>query len=383
MISEATQATAPQRKPNRVLRVLLFIILGALVLCLGTVAVLLAMSAGTPDASTEPGQLSAEQAALMGEALHLEAELGDALWPGFGQAQIPLLSFNEANAFLCAHPQPPAGWQALESAALNGEPCYVHAWSDGQNFAEEVGGRWAGSMITREWGLIELKTMLEGDLPTPLGRLVAVPMSREMLKPGRYLGGLVHESFHAYQATAAREWFDDAELAYPDGERYWQADPPAYGQWEAEIEALVQAVESETDAEGREHARRFLQLRQARRSQFSMPETLVRYEQRFEWLEGMAKYTELGILRAAAESTDFDSERAMSGVNGFSGYGFIEQFWAQELSQMQRQASQEGDVRFYYTGWAQGLLLDRFMPDWKEQVMHGAWLEDLLAEAVH
>ena len=54
--------------------------------------------------------------------------------------------------------------------------------------------------------------------------------------------------------------------------------------------------------------------------------------------------------------------------------------WSLEIGQMKRQAGQEGDTRFYYTGLAQAALLDRLAPGWKEQVLEeGAWLEDLLA----
>ncbi|UCG23997.1 MAG: hypothetical protein JSW55_18005 [Chloroflexota bacterium] len=50
---------------------------------------------------------------------------------------------------------------------------------------------------------------------------------------------------------------------------------------------------------------------------------------------------------------------------------------------MKRQAGQEGDVRFYYTGMAQASLLDRLSPGWKELGMNdGVWLEDLLRSAV-
>ncbi len=41
------------------------------------------------------------------------------------------------------------------------------------------------------------------------------------------------------------------------------------------------------------------------------------------------------------------------------------------------------DAPFYYSGFAQGVLLDRLMPDWKARLWsEDAWLEDLLAEAV-
>lgn len=46
-------------------------------------------------------------------------------------------------------------------------------------------------------------------------------------------------------------------------------------------------------------------------------------------------------------------------------------------------ADDVGDGRFYYSGMAQAALLDRLLPDWKEQALtDGVFLEDLLETAV-
>ncbi|NKQ36994.1 MAG: hypothetical protein HF973_15450 [Chloroflexi bacterium] len=50
---------------------------------------------------------------------------------------------------------------------------------------------------------------------------------------------------------------------------------------------------------------------------------------------------------------------------------------------MGRMADDVGDGRFYYSGMAQAALLDRLLPDWKEQALtDGVFLEDLLETAV-
>jgi len=46
-------------------------------------------------------------------------------------------------------------------------------------------------------------------------------------------------------------------------------------------------------------------------------------------------------------------------------------------------AADWGDGRFYYSGMAQAVLLDRLMPGWKDQALEdGVFLEDLLEAAV-
>jgi hypothetical protein len=57
--------------------------------------------------------------------------------------------------------------------------------------------------------------------------------------------------------------------------------------------------------------------------------------------------------------------------------------WSQEIDQIRRMASGEGDTRFYYTGLAQAALLDRLAADWRGRALSGELsLEELLAGAV-
>lgn len=50
---------------------------------------------------------------------------------------------------------------------------------------------------------------------------------------------------------------------------------------------------------------------------------------------------------------------------------------------MMRMARAGDESRFYYTGMAQAVLLDRLDPDWKSWLFEpGVWLEDLLVEAI-
>ena len=107
------------------------------------------------------------------------------------------------------------------------------------------------------------------------------------------------------------------------------------------------------------------------------------FERRFEWLEGLAKYVELESWRQAAETAGYQPLPAVMDDSDFKDYDTFDRRWSQEIGQMKRQATREGDTRFYYTGMAQAILLDRLLPDWKGRVMEdGVWLEDLLQEAV-
>ena len=91
----------------------------------------------------------------------------------------------------------------------------------------------------------------------------------------------------------------------------------------------------------------------------------------------------LGIWREASTAPGYVPVPALAEDPDFKEYATFAQRWSQELDQMKRQAALEGDVRCYYTGMAQAVLLDRLMPDWKAHILtETAALEDLLREAV-
>jgi hypothetical protein len=96
----------------------------------------------------------------------------------------------------------------------------------------------------------------------------------------------------------------------------------------------------------------------------------------------MAKYVELAIWREAHNAEEYEPLPDMAADPDFKEYGSFKQRWSQEMGQMARQAEQEGETRFYYTGMAQAMLLDRLLPGWKDRaLLKDTWLETLLAEA--
>ncbi len=67
----------------------------------------------------------------------------------------------------------------------------------------------------------------------------------------------------------------------------------------------------------------------------------------------------------------------------FKGYKTYPSQWPQELDSMDLSAGTRGDARFYYSGMAQAVVLDRLNVDWQPRIMTGGvWLEDLLQEAL-
>ena len=369
----------PARRRFR--RFVLFGALGLFGLCL-TVTLLSALS--NRDLPTGPAvldRLDPLDKARLQETLHLKQALGVVVWPGWGQADIPIILWNNRYSFLIGLANPPADWERVPDDDLAGQPYYRKPTVNSQNFAVSVAGQWVASMATKwetdNFLISQFRKMMPGPLkPVFPYRLLIQPSEAQ-------ISGVLHESFHVYQAEAAPSYFEDAENAYLDETRYWTADTAMHEAWATEINLLARAVEAKSSGEAAELAHQFLSQRDQRRAAHGLDAALVDYERRIEWLEGLAKYIELAIWREASASSDYAPLPVLTDDPDFKKYASFAQRWSQELDQMKRQATLEGDIRFYYTGMAQAMLLDQLMPGWKARALtESMTVEDLLREAL-
>ncbi|MBN1428696.1 MAG: hypothetical protein JXB07_09935 [Anaerolineae bacterium] len=370
-----------QSKPKR-RRVLLYVLLGLLGLCVTILGISALSNRFLPTAPTQLGRLTEADQARIAEAFHLKEELGSQVWPGWGDADIPVIVWNSQYAFLYGYSQQPEGWEAFEGEMFNGWPVYRQSGVEHQAFTEQmVDDTWAGSMSTKWEVDAFMMSTFRDIIPVPINTVV--PYRLFILPSEQYMAGVLHETFHAYQATTARSRFDDAELAYPDADRYWAADETMHDAWANEINLLISAMEASTDVETARLARQFLEQRAKRRADAGLDSALIDFERRYEWLEGLAKTVELDIWQTASEAADYRPLPDMSTDPDFQHYRTFGQRWASEMITMRNCAGDASNVRFYYTGMAQARLLDRLLPGWKEHVMQeGIWLEALLAKAL-
>ena len=319
--------------------------------------------------------------ARLAETRRLQQTAGEAVWPGFGQQAVPVLLWHGSAPFSSTLAEPPGAWQ-LSGDTFDGEPYYWREPDNEQNFAVEVDGRWVASMATKWEADAFLREQFEANLPAPLGQLIPY---RLLIMPSEVqMTGLLHEMFHVYQAERAPARLAAAEAAHALEGLYWQMEPAMREAWLAETAILRDALTVTSDAESKRLAQEFLELRQERRRIHSLPDTLVAFERHLEWEEGLAKYIELAAWReAAAESAPAPLAELSELDNAFRGYQTFEDQWSRELDTMQRQGEQESIVRFYYSGMALAMLLDRHRPGWQDDVWaDDVWLETLLQTAV-
>jgi hypothetical protein len=378
--------------------------------CLLAGAVSAISNRALPTRSTIVDRLSGLDKARLAEVLHLRQALGEAAWPGWSQADIPIVLYNEEYAFLVGYPNPPPGWrhvpsleargwpwEAVPGDLFEGQPYYrTRLTGPGetgaggapgtrqdtpQGFTVLIGDRWAASFQTRQFSEVSFAGEIRSQLPPVLSDVVPIRLAWELLmgKTEAYIGALEHESFHAYQGMLAAEQLAAAERSTAvEGEYPFDAMD---GPWRQEMRVLVQAARAPDSPGASGLARQFLQMRAARRA--GLNASLVAYERLREWEEGLAKYVELEIGRLAGAEESYLPVAGMAHDADFQAYAGQAQFWSAQLDETTRTQGRSGDTRFYYSGNALAVVLDRLLPGWKERALPGGeYLDELLLEAV-
>lgn len=383
-------------------RTVVTVILSLLGLCLLAAAATAGMNAAQPKRSEILDHLSAQDKARLAEVFHLRQSLGDEVLPGWAQAEIPVILYNESYLFLVGLDGPADGWftvpkgrrlgtawEVTPGDEFLGRPYYRQklpaGGEDTQAFTVRVGDRWVASLSTLDWTRIILADQVGQQLPAWLQSILPLHLMARGMIPSSdvYVSMILHESLHAYQGMLAGEKLADSEnifgayrSSYP-----WE-DEVFRAAWQSELDLLNAALLAEDDTEALRLARAFLQQRAGRREAAGLPAALIEMEQLKEWEEGFAKYGELTLYRLAGDENRYRPLAEIGQDPEFKRFQGAQVRWEQQIAQIRREAGVEGDGRFYYSGFAQAALLDRLSPGWQARLFEeGASLEGLLAEA--
>lgn len=389
-------------KKAKARKLLLFSVVGIASLCLLATGITWLSNAGLPSQSQTIEVLSESQKAYLEEALHLRRELGGGLWEGWGEVDIPLIVYNESYAFLIGFPEPPPGWvkvpagerrgttwELVADDTFLGEAYYRQPLPDPtitpEAFTVLVGEQWVATLPTYEFMEIGFYRDFRDEIPGFIQPVFPYRLVYGLIMGSAevYIGALNHEAFHAYQGMNNPERLALAEQimfrvqSYPFGEAAYDAS------WKEEMELVLAALEASTDDEALNLAQQYLQHRETRRQVHNLSADEVEYERQREWLEGLAKYTELALGSLAGSTSSYSPVSAMDDEPRFSEYSRAEAYWRQQLTESTASALRSGDSRFYYSGLVQAALLDRLSPGWRSRVLTSDLaLEDLLRELI-
>ncbi len=321
----------------------------------------------------DSSQLGPSEKAELRDIHQLRTLFGEDVWPGFGQAQIPIILFNDRYEFLVGTTQAPAPWETVAGDEFGGQAYFRRRMVQANAFAVKVGEQWAGSIGSRERMNREMLLQVHKQLPPILARLF--PYVFATIRDDLHAVATLHEMFHAYQAHRSEKRFTRAQSVYAHEKTYPFRDKEFAKAWDQEGALLGAALDAPSEAAAVELVRQFFSVRDARRGRAAFRAEMLDFERELEWLEGVGKYVEMRFHELAAAKKELST-----GIRFRQGLPY----WSDELRRLRsRLGEQGGDFRFYLSGMAQARLLDRLVPGWKNHGFEdGVFLEDLLRKAV-
>ena len=271
---------------------------------------------------------------------HLSSELGEEIWPGFDTRKISIaVNIDNRREILIGHPDPPPEFHPFGDVTLDGQPVLIR---DGVTQYSPNGGGWAielGGVLTVYVGL---SSEVEGDTEG-------------------YLTLLLHETFHCYQ-DQYRERAEGAKSGLP-------LDDPVYSALLVlESRLLKAALDAQDGDETRRLAAMFTAVRHQRRQELSPG--LILWEGDEEYTEGTAMYVEARMLQLVAARGGLAPLSDLRDPE-YHGFADAEQRYRDQVAKI-IPTGEDDPVTFvhakYHHGMAQGLLLDRLRPGWKQEL---------------
>lgn len=355
-----------------------------------------------PEHSEIVEHLSENEKAYIAEAMNLQKKMGSEVWPGWGELNIPAIVYNEEYAFLIGYSNPPAGWykmpieefrgsrwEIIETDDFYGKTYYRQALPNPditpENFTVKVGDRWVTTMQTKEYAAVAFYKGFREELPPVLNAIFPYKLFWKLLMghAENYICGMAHEAFHAFQGTKVPNRLSDSEqISRLSADYPWNEPANAIG-WIEETNLLLEAYNTTTTEDTKKLVAQFLDKRRERRINANLPVEMIHYEQKREWLEGLAKYAELQIGLLAEKRQDYFPIDEVKKISGFKNYKTRSNYFSRQIGEIIRAANRSGESRFYYGGMLQAIILDRLLPEWKTEAFNNeVYLDDLLQKSI-
>lgn len=288
--------------------------------------------------------LPSEDRIRITEFYRVAAEIQDRIWPGWSKIPAPLLLVTNDTEFLTHHPGPPTEFKKL------GDDFYVRPRKFPVSFQATFPAFGPPSVI-----------------------VVGEPVNTISKTSTVWLFMLMHEHFHQLQ-NAQPGYFqavNDLGLSHGDTTGMWMLnypfpyEKPEVARAFAELrDLLVQAVNENDAAKFQALAKKY---GEQRKKFFALLSPDDRKYLGFQlWQEGIARYTE---VKSAEAASDYRPTEAFSSLSDFEPFkARAENARAATLAELKRADITTWKREVVYSfGAAEGFLLDRLNPGWKEQ----------------
>lgn len=289
-------------------------------------------------------KLSADNGVRIKEFYRLAAEVQDGIWLGWSRIPAPLILVTPDGEFLTHHPAPPKEWKSV------GDATYTRPRQFPPSF--------------------------QATFPAfgpPAVMVVGEPANTASKASAPWLFMVMHEHFH--QLQWAQPGFIDAVnalgLSRGDTSGMWMLnypfpyEKPDVARGFVELRDLLMRTLGEwDDANLRKLARTYVEHRKKFFAQ--LLEDDRKYFSFQLWQEGIARYTEVKSSEGAAKYDPTAEFAALPDFEAFSSYAVRAR--ANTLNELKQAdlATWKRTV-VYSFGAAEGMLLDRLRPGWKEQ----------------
>jgi hypothetical protein len=311
-----------------------------------SIALLVALAAPTPSKTqAPPAEALARLTRIEGAVGRVASAHLDGIWPGFHPESVPVLFVVPHAGVLLVN------WRSSDLP---------------EDFGPLAGMAHAGWRPADLSTAASTGTTLAGASAAQV--FVAAGMSDALL-----FGTVVHEAFHVFERAAARE-----DRRFGSGENsflvssYPIFDPANEAGVALEGRLLARALAAGTRADLAARAQEFLAAREARHR--TLGSEYADFEVMGELNEGLAEYALVRALELAASDAALPWRRDAAGE--------VERH-RERLDSLSTDVSQSLRLRFYVTGPAMGLILDRLAgPAWRADLMRrDLTLQDALADA--
>jgi hypothetical protein len=293
-------------------------------------------------------RLPGEDRIRLAEARRLADQVCERIWPGWGRTAFPILLVSDSAEFLVGH-RPPAGeFTTLGYDAL----LRSVVWSRARQFPPTL-----------------LATFpAVGGVPT----VVIGSAARTGKSSTAWVLSLLHEHFHQWQYSQPDYYaaVSRLELAHGDTTGRWMLEyafpydsAPVQQAVRSLATALARALDTPPDARV-ESLRAVIHVRDALRSRLG--EADYRYLEFQLWQEGVARFIEYAVARAAA--TAGEPSKEFQHLADHQSYGTAAHDGPAALRQELERLDLARDRRiaFYPIGAAVAVLLEETRTDWKQ-----------------
>jgi len=307
-------------------------------LAIGTV-----LLAVTAFAQAPAGEIPPDDAVRVREFYRLTSQIQDQIWPNWSQTPTPLLLVTADEEFLTHDPAPPQGFK------LAGDGFYFRP---------------------RQFPTTLLATFPAFGPPSVI--VIGEPTNTSSKTSTPWLITVMHEHFHQlqYGQPGYFQATEDLGLSRGDTTGMWMLNypfpyekPELIQSFASLRDSLLGALDEPDKSKFGLLAKQYVQERKKFFSQLSSDDR--KYFSFQLWQEGIARYTQIKAAEAAVHYQPTPEYTALSDFTSFADYAATAK--TETLDELRRaDLGKSKRTAIYSFGAAEGLLLDRLSPKWKE-----------------